>query len=881
MKKHILFLVLTLLIFTHSAFSKDFSVHKLKSGQILIVKEVHNNPIVTIDTWIKTGSINETDENNGVAHFLEHMFFKGTNKYPTGKFDQILESKGAITNAATSKDYTHYYIEIPSKYYDLAMELHSDMLLNPVLPRNELEMERKVVLEEMARGNDNPDSVIYKKMNAMLYDEHPYKREVIGLSNVIETISREKMLDFYNTWYKPDNMITVVVGDIKTNDVIKNVEKNFKVSSEKKSNKPKYKKDKIKTNIPVSVTNMDTQTGYLLIGFRGVNSTDKDDSAALDVLATILGNGKSSRLYQNLQEQKHLTTSIVAGHSSYLDDSLFYIKAKFPPKNQLQVESEIWNQLKNIQKYPISDNEIKKAKNIIKNDTLYSRESVSNIANELGYITLLTGSTKYYNNYLKDIEKVDANDIKEVAQKYLSKNKAAVAYIMPNGINIQNPEQTKPQKTAKYEDNITINQIQLSKATAKEISSFENTKKYQLENGLILIITKNIENDIISMNMLSKGGYFQDNKIQKGTGNLLSDLLMKGTKSYTSQQISTFLDEKGIEISTQMQPDAFSTSIKSTKDEFKNALNIFYEIINNALLDEEELANAKNKRLQNIKTSKDIPSNLAFDEMKYLLWENTPYQNSFKILEKAYENVTSDNIKKLYSEIYSPQNTIVSINGNVDENYVIDYFSTVFSDKKASSYDLKTYQSQIYPMIKDKTSNITKNSNQAWVIVAYRTPPLSDIKDWATLKVIDSLLGTGMSSRLFTELRDQKGLAYTVASIYQSNALQGVFLTYIGTNPNSINETKNGMLNQITTLKRNFVSSKELEQAKERLLGNYIISQETNSEKAHTMSAFELYNRGYDFEKEYFDQINSVTEQDIIEVANKYFSKPKVTVVVK
>ena len=135
-------------------YGADFSTYNLDNGQKVIIKEVHDNPIVIIDTWIKTGSINETDENNGVAHFLEHLFFKGTPKHPAKEFDRILESKGAVTNAETSKDYTHYYILIPSQYFDLALDLHSDMLLNPLIPRKELEKERKVVIEEIAKNND-------------------------------------------------------------------------------------------------------------------------------------------------------------------------------------------------------------------------------------------------------------------------------------------------------------------------------------------------------------------------------------------------------------------------------------------------------------------------------------------------------------------------------------------------------------------------------------------------------------------------------------------------------------------------------------------------------------------------------------------------------
>ena len=152
--KKIFTIVVILAAFALSAAAaeKDYVVKVLPSGQTVIVKQVSQNPIVTMDTWIKTGSINENDKNAGVAHFLEHLFFKGTEKRPPGEFDKILESKGANTNAATSKDFTHYYITIPSKYFDTALELHADMLTKPMIPRKELEKERLVVIEEIWIG---------------------------------------------------------------------------------------------------------------------------------------------------------------------------------------------------------------------------------------------------------------------------------------------------------------------------------------------------------------------------------------------------------------------------------------------------------------------------------------------------------------------------------------------------------------------------------------------------------------------------------------------------------------------------------------------------------------------------------------------------------
>ena len=167
------FLLILILLTANIVFAADFNLYKLDNGQTVIIQEVKNNPIVTIDTWIKTGSINETADNNGVSHFLEHLFFKGSKNHAPGEFDKILETKGAITNAATSKDFTHYYITIPSKDFDLALEMHSDMLLNPLIPRKELEKERKVVIEEIMKDANSPNTIVYDNLVELMYSNHP------------------------------------------------------------------------------------------------------------------------------------------------------------------------------------------------------------------------------------------------------------------------------------------------------------------------------------------------------------------------------------------------------------------------------------------------------------------------------------------------------------------------------------------------------------------------------------------------------------------------------------------------------------------------------------------------------------------------------------
>ena len=399
-------ILFSVLVFSMSVWAAEISVQKLPNGQTLVVQQVKNNPIVTIDTWIRTGSVNENDTNSGVSHFLEHLFFKGTKLHPAGEFDKILESKGAVVNAATSKDFTHYYITIPSEHFDTAMELHSDMLLNPQIPRKELEKERKVVLEEIAKDGNSPSKIVYDNLNDLMYTTHPYKRKVIGSADVISTIRREEILDYFNKFYAPSNMVTVIVGDVDSVKAAEKVQQSFN-QEYKKPVKKSFRHEHPLTLQKRKVDYTDTQSGYMMIGFRGVDITD-NETYALDVLAQILGGGKASKLYRDIKEQRGLAYAISAANGSYRDDGIFYITANFTPSNSEKLEKAIFDEIAYIQKYGVTDEELTRAQKTIEQDTYYARESTSDISSELGYVVTLTGETDFYRNYVDNIKKVNS-----------------------------------------------------------------------------------------------------------------------------------------------------------------------------------------------------------------------------------------------------------------------------------------------------------------------------------------------------------------------------------------------------------------------------------------------------------------------------------------
>ncbi|MBR3605123.1 MAG: insulinase family protein, partial [Candidatus Gastranaerophilales bacterium] len=648
-------IILTVLSFSLTAtfaLEVGLSVNTLPSGQKVIIKEVKDNPIVKIDTWINTGSINEDEKTTGISHFLEHLFFKGTKKYPTGTMDRILDSKGATVNAGTSKDYTHYYIQIPSEHFDLALELHADMLQNPLIPRKELERERPVVIEEISKGKDSPSRRVFDNLYEAMYSKsnHPYKRGVIGTKEVIENVTREEILDYFNKFYTPDAYTTVIVGDVDKAIALEKVAKAFN-KTKKKQTKVKYPRVKPMDKIEIKEEAMDINKTHIMLGFLAPKFSLPQDNYALDVLSTMLTSGKSSILNQKLKEENQLVLSTNAGNYSQKDSGIFYVYLTLEPSKEDCALNALKEELLKIQKGEFDKEILAKAKNQIKTDTYYARESISNISEDLGYDFTFSTDVNYYENYLKNIEKVTAQDIINASKKYLTLDKYALSIVRPSGF----------KKVSNIEEKNNWNAV-------KVLEQKDNTKKVLLNNGATLITKRKTTNSIIAIDISIKGAKLQEKKPTSAM--LAAASATTGSKNFTNSQFATFLDENGIKLSVSTTSDIFSIVLQSTKDNLDKAFIALNEVINNPIFSDYEIDKIRKRKIQELKSISDSPSSYVFDEFKKLAFLNTIYgQNSTFVLNNI-NKVTRDDIVEYYSRIINGENMSISVVGDIDENYI-------------------------------------------------------------------------------------------------------------------------------------------------------------------------------------------------------------------
>lgn len=430
--------------------TEDVEVYKLENGHTIVLAH-KEGALVNVSSWVKTGSINEDDHNNGISHFLEHLMFKGTSKHKAGEFDKILEAKGAIVNAATWKDYTFYYVTLPkgenNKDFYEAIELHADMMLDPVLPEHEIgaafdvndknvkdKRERHVVIEEIRMRQDQPWTKVYNSCNESMYTSHPYKRDVIGTPEIISQVSQKEIMQYYKTFYSPENITTIIVGDFDHQIILDKVLKEFgdqwsQRKSENRVNKIDSPTDKTKYIEQQAQIN----SAFMMFGYLGPIACDLKNSTALEMLSIILGDGTSSRLYQNLiEKQKEPIFNMVnSEHYQFKDGDNFFIQANFKPeKKELAIEL-VKKELDELINRPVSEREFLKAKKKIKSKFAYNAETVSEIGETIGYYMTVCSDLALIEDYLKVLENITIQDLQEVAKKYLDINAASISVLMP------------------------------------------------------------------------------------------------------------------------------------------------------------------------------------------------------------------------------------------------------------------------------------------------------------------------------------------------------------------------------------------------------------------------------------------------------------------
>jgi predicted Zn-dependent peptidase len=399
---------------------------------------IHQNipatPVVAVDVWVRAGAIAEPSPWSGMAHFLEHMIFKGTDDFPPGYFDQVIENRGGVTNAATSHDYAHYFINTSAAHLNDTLPCLAELLINAAIPDDEFDRERDVVLEEIRQAEDDPDWLGFQALMETMYQRHPYGRSVLGDVPGLLERSPDEMRQFHRTHYQPENMTVVVVGNVEQGPTVELVDRLFS----RFQSPPDRPKSGVEAEPPITgIRRLELELprleqARLMMGWIGPGVDQLRSAYGLDLLSVLLAGGRSSRLIRELREERQLVQGISSSFSLQKDSSLFTISAWLEPEYLDAVEAIVGDRLAELINGTISEAELARHKRLLCNDYAFSTETSSQLAGLYGYYNTIADAPLSV-TYPSQIQGFQAEELQQYASQYLSPYHYAVTILRPDG----------------------------------------------------------------------------------------------------------------------------------------------------------------------------------------------------------------------------------------------------------------------------------------------------------------------------------------------------------------------------------------------------------------------------------------------------------------
>lgn len=428
----LVFVMFLLAAFSQNSFSAGVQEFNLENGLKVLLLEDHKSPAVTFQVWYRVGSRNEQDGKSGLAHFLEHMMFKGTPNTGPEEYSRIIAKNGGQTNAFTTADVTVYFATMSRDKIHIPLELEADRMVNALLDEKYFEAEKRVIQEERRlRVDDNPVAALGEVAGAVAYMVHPYRRPVIGWMHDIENLTRQDLVNFYKLYYSPNNAFIVVSGDFSTDEILPKIKAAYgkiprgatppKVQAEEPPQRGERR----------TVLKKEAELPFVMTYYHAPNLKSAD-SFALDLLTVILAGGRSSRLHQDLVYQKRLVRGVDADYSgASIDPTVFSVTAQLlPGKEPGPIQREIDGLIEKVKTELVGERELNKAKNQVEAAFIFGRDSIFGQAMKIGFYEAV-GDWRLMDRYLEGIRKVSREDIRRVAKQYLDSDRRTLGTLIP------------------------------------------------------------------------------------------------------------------------------------------------------------------------------------------------------------------------------------------------------------------------------------------------------------------------------------------------------------------------------------------------------------------------------------------------------------------
>jgi zinc protease len=815
----------------------------LSNGLTIIVQEDRSAPVASVQAWCAAGSVYEDQHlGAGLSHILEHMLFKGTKTRSTNQIAQKIQDVGGYINAYTSFDRTVFWIDVPKDGVPTALDILADAMMNSTLPPEEYQKEQEVIRREFAMGMDDPDRMTGLLLFATAYQRHPYRFPVIGELEIYNQLTQEQVMQYYKTRYAPNNLTFIVVGDVDAEKVRQKLTELFKPYPEK-SLKPLF--------VPAEPPQLGrrevhqefaTELAHLSLAWH-IPEVTNPDVPALDLLSTILGDGRSSRLYRRVREEAGLAFSISAFSYTPGDPGLFGVDATVDPKKREAAEQLALRIVDEVKHAGVTAEELAKAKKIALSHHLGALTTMRGQASDIGSNWLLTRNLNFSRDYLDTVQKVTLDDIKRVAATYLTENNLTVVSLNPKGSLAGKAEGAKA---------VAAGEIQ----------------KFDLSNGLRLLVREDPRLPLVAIGAVFRGGLLAETPQDNGITRLMAKVLLKGTKTRTAEQIANEIEAVGGSISSDAGNNSFSVSVDVTKPDVKLGVDLLSDVLLNATFPEKAIAREMEIQVAAIQQEEEQLTTVARNIMRQALFPQHPYALRSNGSVESVQRLTQKDLLEFRDRYVVAKNGVIYVFGDVKAGEVKQLIEQTLGKMKPGALALTDAKASA-PLGKPETVESHKEKTQGVIMVGFRGASLFSPDRYA-LDLIDEA-SSDLGSRFFIRIREQMGLAYYVGAGQMQGLVPGLFSFYLGTDPQKIEPVKTALLDEIRKLANDGLTPEELARAKKKLIGQQEIANQSNDAFGYHCALDELYGLGFDYYKQLEHDVNAVTLGDIKSAAAKYF----------
>lgn len=856
----------------------------LASGTEVVIKEDHFTQTVAIQVWVGVGSMHEDPNEHGMAHFIEHMLFKGTKRRQGMEIAAAIEGAGGEVNAYTTFDQTVLHLTVPSSAVALGIDILGDVAFHSQLDAGEIERERGVIIEEIKRSLDSPGARVGQQVFALAFAGTPAERPIIGNESSVSSFQRTQLMQFFRRWYRPDNMKVVVAGDVDAAAVLQAIDKAFgQVRAPSETLLQCWKSDNAAptdgTKVRVAIIRGDWQKPRLELVFPAP-SLEHPDSPALDLAAFALGAGELSRLARRARDQDAVVTA--AGASVYAPyfGGLFEVSAFPIPERVLDSMTVLAREVQLLCELdPVQDDELERARAALKVDRIYRDETVDGQARTLGQSMRTPWQLAYDDIYAAHIHALPPVQLQRAIRRWLKPQAAAIVALLPHDSQITEEQLLKAYEAGVDAANKAQNRRVTTTAVGRSRVQLDNFEKGQINDGLGLVYRHHPQGQLFTLTMATEGGLRFEDSATAGIHHALATMVGMATTSKSFEEFVGAVEGRGASLEGFSGKDSFGFHLQCLPEFAEELLLLFAEAVLQPEFPEEQWQSLVRETEQNIATQDDSPSGLCLRRFQEQIFGEHPYKFPIYGTKASTENLRIDDLSLFYRSLLTEGPWVIAATGprtyHESHRLLSDHLGALRGAMARRALARPPLLARVNPGL----VRINKDREQSHIVHGYPGLNWAD-PDRAALDVLMNVLG-GHGGRLFQRLREREGLAYSVSPLITYGTQPGALGSYVATNPAKENQALAGLSEEMLRLTEVSCSEAEIARAKNHIIGTHMMGLQRAEAQTSTMALMDLYGYGADDFLTYPKRVAMVDAEAVLKVAQRMFRQDlAVTVIV-